>query len=718
MGLIDTISRTVRGKREVDIPDGDLRGPGTTAVAVQEPPVIAPDRPDLQVVQRGNDPLADYISRHMSPTGEPETWSPSTYGDYMATSVPVYRAVKLRADAVASAPMKVYLTDPQGELQWVGPDHPVQHLLDNVNSIDSHADMWTAVETYLSLWGSSFRWVNKVVESDPRTWEIWPLRPDRVKVLVGSRQEPVRGFVYDPNGANFPMLADEVIWDRYFNPLDEYAGLSPLAAGRLSMDMQKDMLKTNRQMFKNGVLAQNLAFFLNGPLKSSDLEAFYHRLEERHGSPDVAGRPFVIDKAQGDVKNLGFSNRDMEYANGLTFALQDAARIYGVPPTLLFDMSQSIYNNVSEARADFYGNAVTQEWGHLKANMQENFVPMLGPAGEGLTLAFDLSDVQALQEHQTAVAERDRADVTAGLKTINEVRGERGEEPVPWGDEWWAPMGLRPVISGSVATPAAEGEIVEGSIVRVDGPVNRALTAAVTEKAWTNFVRRVEEDEKDFAKLQNKLFNAQAKAVKEAIPKALRLIDVDEIFDEEEWGKAFREVGGQVYSKIMDRSAKAQVGEFALGIDFDVNQATPQNWIYEREKFWAERVNKETARLITDEIATANAEGETITQIQKRVSRVFGMSKEFRTERIARTETVSAANEGHVQAYLQANVAQMQWVTTLDDRTREGHADADGQVVDVGKGFYVDGEVLRAPGDGSAYNAINCRCTTIPLVTA
>ena len=73
---------------------------------------------------------------------------------YYRTSVPVYRAIKLRSDAVARARLKVYRLDSDDELEWVGEADPVQGLLDRVNQDWTRSRMWRAVETYLCLWGN------------------------------------------------------------------------------------------------------------------------------------------------------------------------------------------------------------------------------------------------------------------------------------------------------------------------------------------------------------------------------------------------------------------------------------------------------------------------------------------------------------------------------------------------------------------------------------
>jgi hypothetical protein len=55
---------------------------------------------------------------------------------------------------------------------------------------------------------------------------------------------------------------------------------------------------------------------------------------------------------------------------------------------------------------------------------------------------FDLWDVPELQDNEDAQSKRDIAEITAGIKTINDVLKERGKEPKPWGDVWYKPQNL------------------------------------------------------------------------------------------------------------------------------------------------------------------------------------------------------------------------------------------------------------------------------------
>ena len=53
-------------------------------------------------------------------------------------------------------------------------------------------------------------------------------------------------FVYMSSGQEAASyLPEDVVWMRYFNPLEEYAGLSPIAPLRLSADMGLESLRAS-----------------------------------------------------------------------------------------------------------------------------------------------------------------------------------------------------------------------------------------------------------------------------------------------------------------------------------------------------------------------------------------------------------------------------------------------------------------------------------------
>ena len=98
--------------------------------------------------------------------------------------------------------------------------------------------------------------------------------------------------------------------------------------------------------------------------------------------------------------------------------------------------------------------------------------------------------------------------------------------------------------------------------------------------------------------------------------------------------------------------------------------------------------------------------------------RIPGMSQ-LRGALIARTETHGAANFGADVAARETGLnLRKEWVSAADERTREDHGAADGQIVGMDDAFDVGGESLMYPGDpaGSPENVINCRCSVAHIV--
>lgn len=89
-----------------------------------------------------------------------------------------------------------------------------------------------------------------------------------------------------------------------------------------------------------------------------------------------------------------------------------------------------------------------------------------------------------------------------------------------------------------------------------------------------------------------------------------------------------------------------------------------------------------------------------------------------RSRVIARTEVIAASNAGsYISAKSTGLPLKKVWLSTADNRTREIHASADGQVVGIDDAFIVAGERLLFPGDSSlgatAANLVACRCAII-----
>ena len=358
-------------------------------------------------------------------------WARSDYGAYYAAATPVYAAIRLRADALARPPAIVYRRAPGGSRLPVEPDHPAQQLLENVNRWYTRADLWRATEIYLNLWGAAYWMLDHRPDGRP---EIWPLRPDRMSIIP-DRRDYIRGFVYHGRGRTLPLTPEEVVWFRYFNPLEEYAGLSPVAPARLAVDMGQDALRFNRNFLRNSA-QPDFVLLTNEQMNDSEVDDFYRRWEARFRGPERARRPAVASFVR-DIKTLGLSHREMDFIQGLRWSLEEVSRAYGVPRPLLSDLERATFSNVNAAERFFWRNTMVPEMTFLAQQVSRHLFPLLGYPN--LEMEFDLTAIEALAEDENARANREAQLLDRGVLTINEVRQTRGLPPVPWGHTWPPP---------------------------------------------------------------------------------------------------------------------------------------------------------------------------------------------------------------------------------------------------------------------------------------
>ncbi len=168
-------------------------------------------------------------------------------------------------------------------------------------------------------------------------------------------------------------------------------------------------------------------------MTDAEVEDFYNRWEARYQGPGNAHRPAIANFIR-DIKTLGLSHKDMDFMAGLRWSLEEVSRVYGVPKQLLSDLERATFANVNAAERLFWRNTIVPELRFLEEQLSLMLLPRLGYPE--LTLEFDLSTIEALQEDENRRVQREVQLLDRGVLTINEVRRRRNMPDVAWGDTW------------------------------------------------------------------------------------------------------------------------------------------------------------------------------------------------------------------------------------------------------------------------------------------
>jgi HK97 family phage portal protein len=394
-------------------------------------------------------PLGDRFHGHQS------EFSPESYGDYIATSNEIYSAANLRARLMSGLDLGVFAG--RGSEKTEITRGPVVDLLRKVNPYWTLRRLLRMDELSMCLWGESY-WAIEKRNGVPA--EIWWLKPSRVRP-VPHETGYIAEFLYEPvtGGPPIPFAPDEVVWFRYPNPVDEFAALSPLAAARLAADTGQAMMTSNRNLFRDGLQMGGLIVPTTDKVTFSAEQAaeLEHLLDRRWKGVDKAHKWAVL-RYEAQLKTLGVTPKDAEFANGLNLTLRQVGNAYGIPTPLLNDMEHATLSNAREYQQILWAHALVPDADFKAAEIEEQLLPMFGrtPGRRAADhVEWDYSKVPALQEAASEIWDRERGQMEVGAITINEWRKTHGLPPVEWGDVWWGPVN-KSAVTDAESTPQGD----------------------------------------------------------------------------------------------------------------------------------------------------------------------------------------------------------------------------------------------------------------------
>jgi len=515
----------------------------------------------------------------------------------------------------------------------------------------------------------------------------------------------------------------------------------------------------NSQMSSGGALAGLMTtdFKLTGP----ELMAAKKAWEEKYSGIQKAGGIGWLS-AGYHFEKLGISAADLKLLEVSKVTREEIGAAFGVPGVFLNDTQSVDYSNAQTQERILYSNTIIPKADRLADRITTFLLPLL-PGLKGLTFRFDYTGIECLQANRLERAQSDEIEFRSGKLTINEARIRDGLKPVAWGSAWWASAMLVPIVSSEIIEPTYT-PIVADDLPAETPPEPAAappqepkgLKALHTPEARKliakAFISKVKPEEKKFAAETMKVFNSQAKLVTswveggksmieptredcDALTKAMDLDESNmvEIALDEYKLKAFRYKAAIVkpIRRLLDdkdfvsnwHSLFVAFGrQAAEDVAARYSMIVPDGsailkWIRSQESKHSKLVNDTTADEISKILADARANGQSIPEMVKATKGYFD-NVAYRAERVARCNVIAVNNASAQDVYVENGVEKHEWLSTNDDRTRDDHVTADGQVVGINEPFSIGGESLMYPGDpaGSADETINCRCSILPVV--
>ena len=553
------------------------------------------------------------------------------------------------------------------------PDSLLASILARPNSRVTQGDWLTLCSIWWDLTGDVFELVE--YDEGAQRVQVYPIPPSWVTVHNG---ETLTYEVQWPGGNRVIYTDDQMLWHRSVNPADPYgrgtgAGLAAAdeadiaeACSTHTMEFFASGARPGQLVHAPGASGENIerlrAEWLNRHQGRS------HTTEFLGGSPESR---LTVHQMSTDFKDLGIVELRQSVADIIR-------RLYGVPPELIGQIESSNRATIQAAYAILAELVIEPRIRAWVGDRNARLLPRLieaTPAGrqrrelERSSIAY-VSPVPDDEESR-----RDHMQKVPWAYTVNEHRALAGLPPRDGGDVY-----VRDT-SRQVVVDAGEIEDMTAQVRMLPPPIPGDAVVLRLLDGGAPITRAVSEDEIE------RILDA---LTPERIPDAMR----------------------EPIQQTLITWATATAAEASFDLTGDLLNPFVAGYLRDFGLRLADETTNTTKAAIRAQLIEGVRAGEGISQLTARV-RAATQFNANRAELIARTETLRAANAAKHHTYTLLRragvVEQIQWVSTLDRRTRPAHAALSGQIRTVGTPFEINGMTAPYPG-GFAEPGQNCRC--------
>lgn len=349
-----------------------------------------------------------------------QPWGNSATGGSVNTSEAmrlsaVWACLRLLTDAVSTLPLEVYVH--VDEVRQ--PFRPRPTFLEFGGSHTTRVDYLTQVMLSLLTAGNAYVATPRDALGTPTG--LIPLDP--TMVTPRRRADRSQEVVYDMGSGTYDTT--EIMHIPAMRMPGCIEGLNPIAYARESIDLGLAAQRFGAAFFANGALP-GAVIQTPGDMSDEAIKRFRETWYDRHGGVGNAQRVGVLTEG-ATLEQISIAPDDAQFLETRQFQVPDIARIYGVPPHLIADASNSTSWGSGLAEQNLaFGQFSLRPW---LTRIEAAHDRLIATAGH--PEAFVRLNLDALLRASTKDRyEAHKVGLDAGFLTIPEVRATEDLPPL------------------------------------------------------------------------------------------------------------------------------------------------------------------------------------------------------------------------------------------------------------------------------------------------
>jgi HK97 family phage portal protein len=338
----------------------------------------------------------------------------------------VYACVRDISQAVSTVDFQVLRDETE-----LNKKHPIYRLIRKPNKNETFGVFRRRIFIHLELTGNSF--IEIVRDKQDNIIGMYVLRPDWIKILPHPKHK-IAGYLYEiPGGETIAFSPEEILHLMYSDSEDEFWGISPAMAAQNGILLDFYAATFNRNYFIQGA-EPNAVFESEFSITEKTYDRIRNTWHKRHGGSNIGHLPAILEEGL-KYKPITSNHKDMQFIEQRKSSKEEIFEVFDVPIDWRKDLKQ---------KKSFYFSNIIPKLTWFAEVFNEY---LLNPEGaedrDKFQIKFITRSIEAMVEDEEVKAKIAQSNVSHGIWTPNEAREyQYGWKPVPWGDTYWAPVGL------------------------------------------------------------------------------------------------------------------------------------------------------------------------------------------------------------------------------------------------------------------------------------
>lgn len=421
-------------------------GTRTPESTKSEPTLGAPDTVEKSGGWTSTNPGPSLLLNGLNPS---HTGLPVSAYSALASAA-VYGAVRALSEDVASLPLLVKRRLKSGGYV-VDEQHAINDLFAEPNAHQTSFEFVSMLVTSLALYGNAFAYIRRRGDGSP--CELIPVMAPSVSTSVNPLDGSVHYSMSSPMlGGTMQCLSEDVVHLKNIVLTNGYYGLSPIAAAQdvFSLSLQAQIHAA--KIFAQGTTVSGV-LEIPGKLSPEAASRMAQSWAQAYSSTSNAHKTPILEE---NCKFVPFeiSPKDQQLLEARQFAVEEAARMFGIPPHRLGAMDRVSYSSL-ESQQQSYVSSTLQP---ICQRIEQAFARKLLFREERKRYRLEFDFKNLLRGDMDSRYKSYNTALLNGMLSVDEVREFEGLPPLPdgLGAEHRFPLNAAPGTEPTINTPAQD----------------------------------------------------------------------------------------------------------------------------------------------------------------------------------------------------------------------------------------------------------------------